>query len=64
VHACCSAAQQRLATLEITEQVTAGELHDLVDLVEVDINEIHQSLAVTYFGYAAVPVQRQIQESA
>lgn len=64
VHACCSDAQQRLAGLEITEKVTPGELHDLVDLVELDINEIHQSLAATYFGYAALPEQRKIQESA
>ena len=64
MHKCCSAAQQRLAGLEITEKVTPAELHELVDLVELDINEIHNSLAATYFGYAAVPVQPQIQESA
>jgi hypothetical protein len=49
VHACCSAAQKRLAGLEITARVTPGELHEVVDLVELDINTIHHSLATTYY---------------
>jgi uncharacterized alpha-E superfamily protein len=64
VHACCSAAQKRLADLEITARVTPSELHELVDLIELDINTIHRSLAATYFGHTDTQVQPQTQRPA
>jgi uncharacterized alpha-E superfamily protein len=64
VHACCSAAQKRLADLEITARVTPSELHELVDLIELDINKIHRSLAATYFGPTDTQVQPQTQRPA
>jgi uncharacterized alpha-E superfamily protein len=50
VLATCTAAQQRLASLVITEQVTPADLHELVDQVELDIIAVHQALASTYFA--------------
>jgi uncharacterized alpha-E superfamily protein len=50
----CSGAQRRLAGLEITEDITPNELHDLVDVVELDIIGIHQSLAETYFAVGPI----------
>ncbi|MBV9312152.1 MAG: alpha-E domain-containing protein [Pseudonocardia sp.] len=45
----CTAAQDRLDGLVITELTTPNELNDLADKVELDIGEIHEALASTYF---------------
>lgn len=60
----CSNAQRRLAGLEITEEITPSELHELVDVVELDIIGIHQALATTYFGVAPDEAEELVEEPA
>lgn len=53
----CAGMRSRLADVDITDEMTPGDLHDLADVLESGIGELHGALQATYFRRPESPAE-------
>lgn len=59
--ASCARMRDRMADVEITDDISPEDLHELADELEAGIGELHDALADTYFRRPEIPAEPETE---